>query len=280
MGVDLHTHSTASDGTVEPAELAREAKAAGLLALALTDHDTTAGVDECGEVCSDLGVTFVPGIEVSCERGRERGTLHILGYFVDGDDAGMVAMCEKQGKARADRVPLMLDGLRDAGVEIDEADVTNEAGEAAVGRPHVATVMMRHGYVGSVDEAFARYLGPGGAGFVRKDVVTAEEAIGVIHGAGGIAVLAHAVQLRCRDDDDLNETVERLKGWGLDGIEAIHPDHDGEWVDRVMGLAARLGLITTGGSDYHGSRKPQRLGSMNVDDEVYQRLSTAREKRG
>jgi predicted metal-dependent phosphoesterase TrpH len=281
MAVDLHSHSTASDGTDTPGALARLAHQVGLRALALTDHDTTAGLAECAAGCAECGVDFVPGIEISCDRGAERGTLHILGYFVSAASSELRQVCDKQQAARNQRVPLILARLADADIHLSADDVQRESGGGvAIGRPHIASALLRAGVVGSITEAFERYLGYGGAAFVRKEVVSAGEAIDAIHAAGGLAALAHPIQLRCRDDDDLSRMIEGLTDRGLDGLEQFHPDHDRSWTERIGNLAGRFGLLVSGGSDYHGTRKRQPLGSIGVADQVYVSLLRKKDRRG
>ncbi len=283
---DLHTHSTASDGTDAPGDLPRLVKAAGLGAWALTDHDTTAGLGEAAAASKRLGVKFVPGIELSAdpdvlETGTSRGTLHVLGYYIEADDPGLAELAVTLRDARAQRNPALIANLNQLGVRIDYDEVLAAAGvqpgsadadTAIIGRPHVAQVLVDKGYVKSIHDAFQKYLGRGGAAFVRKDRLSAQRAIDAIHAAGGVAVLAHPVQLRL-DTDTLEHTVARLKDLGLDGLETRHSDHGPADVELLDGFAARFTLLTTGGSDYHGARKAIDLGSQRVPMAVYEELS-------
>lgn len=284
---DLHIHSTASDGTVDPAELAVLAKDAGLAAIALTDHDTTAGLVACERACAEAGIAFVPGIELSADPTRirmsrtaaqesvRRGTLHILGLFVRHDEPRLLKVQEKLLRARADRNPRMIAKLNELGVRIDYQEVIDEAGGQVVGRPHIAAVLLRKGYVKSIQDAFARYIGEGAAAYVGKDRLSPDEAIDAIHRAGGLAMLAHPVQLRCANLDELRLVVRSLRDAGLDGIETRHSDHRPIDVEQFEQLAAEMGLLTTGGSDFHGSRKNIALGSQRVPFEVYEQLKDA-----
>ena len=291
MFCDLHTHSTASDGTDSPEALPALAQAAGLAALALTDHDTTAGLPAAQAAADIIGLAFIPGIELSADpaslfarhaadEAPSRGTLHLLGYFVRHDDPKLLRVQDRLRKARAQRNPEMVERLNELGVRIDYDDVLAAAGADAdpasvVGRPHIAQVMLQKGYVRSIHEAFSRYLGEGGAAYVRKDRLSAEDAIAAIRAAGGLAFLAHPVQLKL-EPDELEHAVRRLLDLGLHGIETRHSDHTPADVQRFEALAARLNLATTGGSDYHGSRKATPLGAAGVPLSVYDRLREAR----
>jgi len=279
---DLHLHSNASDGTDEPADLPRLCKAAGLSAFALTDHDTVAGVAACAAAAKKQKIDFVPGIELSVDpdvdnTGEPAGTLHLLGLFIDPDHPWLGEITQALTRARAERNPEIIRKLSGLGVRIAYDEVLNLAGPGTtVGRPHIAQVLVKKGYVKSVHEAFAKYIGSGGAAYARRDLMTAKEAIKGVHAAGGLALLAHPVQLRLPDEDRPGEAlahvVGRLKAQGLDGLETRHSDHAPADVARFEALADRLNLLTTGGSDYHGSRKSIQLGHAAVPRGVYERL--------
>lgn len=289
---DLHMHSTASDGTLAPGALGPLAASLGVHAIALTDHDTTRGLPACAEGCMAAGVAFVPGIELSADAaalrvsaapGEKLGTLHILGLFVRHDDSELHKIHERLLAARLERNPQIIRNLQGLGVEIEYAEVLAIAAASdtqIIGRPHIAQVMVKKGYVKSVQDAFARYIGEGKPAYARKDTLSPQHAIDAIHHAGGLAVLAHPIQLRCRDDDELAHCVTRLKSLGLDGIETRHGDHTSAEVERYGKLARKLGLLVSGGSDFHGDRKPVKLGSQGVPAEVYENLREAWEKRG
>ena len=297
MFCDLHTHSTASDGTNTPEELAALAQRAGLAAIALTDHDTTAGLDACAAACRRAKLRFVPGIELSADPGAVRaledgsadseaggrsGTLHVLGLFVRGDDAELLRIYDWLLEARRERNPQIIANLNRLGVRIDYdevVDLTESLGTKVVGRPHIAQVLLRKGYVKSIHEAFARYIGEGAAAYARKDRLSPADAIAAIHHAGGLAALAHPPQLRCADAAELEHVVAKLKDLGLDGIETRHSDHSATQVEQYEKLAHRFGLLTTGGSDYHGTRKALDLGSQKVPLSVCDDLHAAWQQR-
>lgn len=292
MRVDLHTHSTASDGTDNPADLPRLVKQAGLDGFALTDHDTTAGLASAAASAKAAGIFFVPGIELSVhadpfathtptdEDPPSAGSLHLLGYFVRTNCPQLKQIEERLREARATRNPQIIEKLRTLGVKISEQDVLDAAGVGdslgnhAVGRPHIAQVLLQKGYVKSMHEAFARYLGPGGAAYTPRELPTAREAIDAIHAAAGVCVLAHPVHLGL-SPADLEHTIAKLADLGLDGIETHHSDHEVGDSRRLSTLAQRFDLITTGGSDYHGSRKAIALGSVIAPADAVQRLEEA-----
>jgi predicted metal-dependent phosphoesterase TrpH len=245
---------------------------AGLGALALTDHDTTAGLADCAAACAMAGVAFVPGIEISADRGKPTGSMHILGYFIDPANPELAAVSAELERARNERAPQIVEKLNALGVEITMAEIIEQTASAMIGRPHIAAVLKRKGYVGSVREAFERYIGQGAPAFVRKDNLPTERAIAAIHAAGGLAVLAHPIQLRCADDAELEQTVRRLADEGLDGLEVYHSDHSPAVAARYGELAAQLGLLVSGGSDYHGEAKSVEIGSQHVPAAVLERL--------
>jgi predicted metal-dependent phosphoesterase TrpH len=290
MFCDLHMHSTASDGSDPPEALPALAAEAGLSAMALTDHDTTAGLAECEAAADEQGIAFAAGIELSADpasvdqpskRGRTAGggesaagTLHILGYFIQPEDPGLARLQKRLAEARHQRNPAMIARLQDLGVDLTHEEVT-ELAEAeqsqAPGRPHIARLLMQKGCVKSMHEAFARYIGSQGAAYVRKDRLSAAEAINAIHQAGGLASLAHPVQLEL-SGPELEHAVARLADLGLDAIEAHHSDHQPADVKHFQRLAERFRLAITGGSDYHGNRKRVALGSQHVPMAVYEQL--------
>lgn len=277
---DLHLHSTASDGTDAPQDLPRLAKQAGLAAVALTDHDTTAGLAACASAAAKAGIDFVPGIELSADPASlsaasdgPRGTLHVLGYFIRHDDPALAKVQQRLRKARDQRNPEMVEKLDELGVRIRYEDVVALAEGGVVGRPHIAQLMVQRGYVKSIHEAFTRYLGESGAAHVRKDRLSVQVALDAIHAAGGLACLAHPVQLRLPSRDHLEHVLRRLKDMGLDGLETRHSDHTPADVDRFEKLADRFELLTCGGSDYHGSRKSVAMGSQRVPAAVYEALA-------
>ena len=253
--VDLHSHSTASDGAFAPAVVVQEAHKAGLAAIALTDHDTTAGLSEAQAESERLGIRLVPGIELSAvENDHET---HILGLHLGSTapiDARLAALREMR-RARASRI---VDLLNANGVRITFESVLQQAGSAAIGRPHVARALIAEGWAVDSRDAFDRYLASGRPGFVPKEQLTVRDAIALIHAAGGIAIVAHPGQHGTR------ERIELLKDDGLDGVEVRHPGHSNEDITRLMALVEHFGLVPSGGSDWHGVPGPRTLGVMRV----------------
>lgn len=254
--VDLHAHSTASDGSRSPTELVQAAKRAGLAAVALTDHDTVAGIPEARQAAAQLGIGIVPGVELSAVEGAEE--THMLGLHL-GDTVALehrLAELRAMRRTRAERIVARLNEL---GVRIEMADVLEHAAGGAIGRPHVARALIAHGWAMDFRDAFARYLGSGCPAYVAKDDLPITEAIALIHDARGIAVLAHPAGAGTR------ARIESLAALGLDGIEVLHPSHGSEDVARLGALADHFGLVRSGGSDWHGAGDGARvLGAMRV----------------
>jgi predicted metal-dependent phosphoesterase TrpH len=261
--IDLHTHSTASDGTVRPEELMRRADGERLAAVALTDHDTTAGLAAARGAAAELPeLRFVPGIEISAE--YEPGSLHILGLGIDEHTAAARELNAWLHAVREERNRKLVARLQVLGVGIDMDDVHAAAPAAVagqpriIGRPHVAEALRRKGYVQTLHEAFQQHIGKGAPGFVDKRRMDPLEAVRQIRCARAAAVIAHPIQLGC-DEDGLDRLVRWLADAGLDGIEAYHCDHGVRETERYLDVARRFGLMATGGSDFHGSAKPEAL---------------------
>ncbi|MFE5891470.1 PHP domain-containing protein [Streptomyces sp. NPDC056468] len=266
MRIDLHTHSTASDGTDTPAELVLGAAAAGLDVVALTDHDSTRGYAEAIAALPQ-GLTLVTGAELSC---RFDGiSMHMLAYLFDPEEPALLAERELVRDDRVPRAQGMVAKLNGLGVPVTWEQVLRIAGEGSVGRPHVASALVELGVVPSVGDAFTEdWLADGGRAFVEKHETDPFEAIRLIKAAGGVAVFAHpAASKRGRTVPE--SAIADLAAAGLDGIEVDHMDHDPDTRARLRGLAKELGLLTTGSSDYHGSRKTCVLGEYTTDPEVY-----------
>lgn len=261
--VDLHAHSTASDGTRPPDEVVREAKRVGLAAIALTDHDTLDGIAPATEAGAELGVRIVPGIELSAVEGDSE--THILGLHLSDTrrlEAQLVALRDMR-RGRAERI---VQRLNELGVRIEFASVLEQAGGGAIGRPHVARAMIAEGWAVDFRDAFDRYLGSGRPAFVQKERLTIVDAIGAIHAAGGLAVLAHPAQGGTRD------RIEAFARAGIDGIEIRHPSHTPEDVARLTALVDFFGLLPSGGSDWHGAAEGARtLGMMRVPESWLER---------
>jgi predicted metal-dependent phosphoesterase TrpH len=244
---DLHLHSTCSDGTLAPRALVALAREVGLRAIALTDHDTLDGLAEARGAADAAGIEFVSGVELTCDLdGRN---IHLLGYLFDEGDRALAACLADTRRRREARGREMVERLAALGVHVPFDAVQREAGTSPVGRPHVARALVATGAVGSIDEVFRRFLADDGPAFVRADVVSSADAIAMIRAAGGAAVMAHPALYRGRRDFEM---VERLAEQGMTGVEVWHPKHRAEETARLVALAARLGLIATGGSDFHG----------------------------
>ncbi|MFJ9729903.1 PHP domain-containing protein [Streptomyces sp. NPDC101169] len=266
MRIDLHCHSTASDGTDTPAELVRNAAAAGLDVVALTDHDTTRGYAEA-IAALPAGLTLVTGAELSC---RVDGvSMHMLAYLFDPEEPGLLAERELVRDDRVPRAQGMVARLNELGVPVTWEQVERIAAGGSVGRPHVATALVELGVVPTVSDAFTEeWLADGGRAFVEKHETDPFEAIRLVKGAGGVAVFAHPAAVK-RGRTVPESVIAELAAAGLDGIEVDHMDHDADTRARLRGLAGELGLLVTGSSDYHGSRKTVSLGAYTTDPEVY-----------
>ena len=247
--IDLHTHSTASDGKLSPAELMRHAQAVGIEVIALTDHDTLSGLEEASGEAARIGVELIPGVEISAE--NDPGTLHMLGYFVDTSDAELVETLSWLRGGRDDRNHIILSKLAELGCPLEWDEVASFAGGESMGRPHIASAMVNRGYVSSFNDAFDRYLGKGAAAYTDRDKMTPEIAIKCIRSAGGLPVLAHPQTLSL-SDDELSDLLSRLTSMGLAGVEVYYYSHSEEETALYSSLARKYGLIVTGGSDFHG----------------------------
>jgi predicted metal-dependent phosphoesterase TrpH len=252
---DLHTHTTASDGTFTPTELVQAAKAAGLTYLAVTDHDTTAGVAEAQRVGQELGVKIIPGVELSAEGAP--GKCHLLGLGIDPAYAPMTDTLRTLSEARRARNEKMAARLRSLGVAITLEEVTIAAPPGAnVGRPHFAQVLIDKGFVPDKQTAFDRYLGDSAAGYVEKETLSPAEAITLIHDAGGMCFIAHPGLLKLYSHETDETRMRALKALGMDGLEAYYSAYSPVQSERFIRLAQKLDLLVTGGSDFHGANKP------------------------
>ncbi|WP_406219701.1 PHP domain-containing protein [Streptomyces canus] len=266
MRIDLHCHSTASDGTDTPAELVRNAAAAGLDVVALTDHDTTRGYG-AAIAALPVGLTLVTGAELSCRIGGV--SMHMLAYLFDPEEPALLAERELVRDDRVPRARGMVAKLQELGVPVTWEQVARIAGDGSVGRPHVATALVELGVVASVDDAFTDgWLADRGRAWVEKHETDPFEAIRLVKGAGGVTVFAHPGASK-RGHTVPESAIAEMAAAGLDGIEVDHMDHDEDTRVRLRGLAKELGLLTTGSSDYHGSRKTVALGEYTTDPEVY-----------
>jgi hypothetical protein len=269
--IDLHTHSTASDGTQTPAELVRAAHAAGLDVVALTDHDTSEGWDEAAGAADELGITLVRGLEIST-RFSGRGA-HLLAYLPDPTYEPLAHALQLILDGRNARVPIALERLRELGYDIHLDDVHRAGGEtAAYGRPHIADALVASGAFDNRDEVFAALLNPGRPAYVDRYAAPLEEMLRTVAEAGGVSVLAHPWGRHGPETIGTTE-LARLKELGLAGIEVDHQDHDAEARERLRAIAAELDLLVTGSSDHHGDGKvDHELGCNTTSPEVLERL--------
>ncbi len=270
--VDLHVHSNRSDGTWSPKAMVQAAKERGLVAVALTDHDTVEGVEEAVEAGKRHGIEVVPGLELSTELGQSE--VHVLGYFLDIDSPNLHQLLVRMREGRRTRVDQMVRQLQSLGMDIKLEEVHADAGSGAIGRPHVARVLVRKRYAASVRDAFDRLIGRGKPGYVPRPKLDPLQAISAIQAASGIPVLAHPGLVA-----EMLPIGDFVQG-GLMGIEVYYPEHRAEMITRFLTIAEHYGLIATGGSDCHGpgAKAHTTLGYPRVDYRVVQQLSDA--KRG
>lgn len=266
--LDLHTHSTASDGLPTPTELVTMAHEAGLTMIALTDHDTTNGLAEAQAVGAACGVEVVPGIEINTYLPHERGEAHVLGYYFDTANPDLQAFLTFLRDVREKRGERMVALLREQGYDVTWERV-RELAQGAVGRPHVAQALMEKGYAESISDAFNRYISPGRPAYVPRFKMVPEDAVRLLRSVRGVPVLAHPMRLYGLEDD----LLPRLMAAGLLGLECYYGDYDEPTVEHLLALAEQHGLTATGGSDYHGpGRHPTPLGARYVPPEAAEQL--------
>ena len=251
--LDLHLHTTYSDGSQPPATVLEMAERANVTALAITDHDTLDGIPEAIDIGKKLGIEVIPGVEISSRWGESE--LHILGYFLDCKDPALHQRLASLRESRHTRNPRIIDKLNALGLALTYEEVRELAGTESVGRPHIARVLMKKGYVKSAKEAFDRYLADGAAAYVPRDLPDPSEAISWIRSAQGIPVLAHPVWVK-QKEVGMQRVCTQLKAEGLLGIEVHYSTHNPQQTAQYLEIARRLDLLVTGGSDYHGLTKP------------------------
>jgi len=272
--IDLHAHSTASDGSYRPAELVRLAKKAGLKAMAFTDHDTTDGLAAALAASAELGVEVIPGVEISAQFTDD--TMHILGYFLDFRSGRLAERLAVLKQARKDRNPRIIAKLNALGIAITMEQVERLSGGGQVGRPHIARALLESGYVSSLQQAFDIYLRNGGKAYVPKYRFPPAEAMDMIREAKGVPVLAHPFTLGLGSAFALKNLVMELKGLGLAGLEVYYSEHTPEQEALYLKLTQELDLLVTGGSDYHGLNKPEiTLGAMPSQEKLTYHLVEA-----
>ncbi len=279
-GIDLHIHSTASDGTLSPAEIFKLAQKLKLKAIAITDHDTIDGSKEALQAGIPSSVKFLTGVEISASSPpsiSSAGSFHILGYSIRLDDPQLNKTLSVLQQARKNRNPQIVKRLNSMGFEFSLEDVASEIGDGQLGRPHIARYLVKKGFVKSINEAFNKYLAQDKPAYVDKYRVDCSRAIEIILDAGGIPVLAHPILLNL----DKNETINLfalLKDMGLKGVEVYYPEHPPDMIAFYSKLAQRYGLLKTGGTDFHGSLKPDiQMGSGRGDFfvpyDIYEKLA-------
>jgi len=270
--VDLHLHSTASDGECPPDDVILRARGAGLAAVALTDHDTLDGVAAAEAAGQRLGVRVIGGCEFSV--AAPWGEMHLLGYFLPPDCPALNRFLQDARADRRRRGQGMVQRLRSLGLDIELEDLLTEAGGGAIGRPHVARALLRRGLVASVNDAFDRFIGKGRPAFVEKDLPLLRSVADIVHSVGGLVSAAHL------KDRGTRAVLRRFKQDGLDAVETRHPSHDPEIRARLTDHALALGLLRTGGSDWHGEDNGGMthapMGSQDVPYEWLERLEAAR----
>jgi 3',5'-nucleoside bisphosphate phosphatase len=273
--IDLHTHSTASDGIYSPTELLHRAKDIGLRVLALTDHDTTDGVDEAAQAARTLDIDFIPGIEINTDVSG--GEVHVLGYFVEYERPAFQAIIKVLRDARERRGQRMVELLNERGVNVSW-DRVREIAQGAVGRPHVAKALLEAGYVQTIGEAFDKYIGTTCFAYVPRYRLTPEDAVGLIASANGLPVMAHPVDLPGLDE--LRNWLPGLHEAGMVGLETYYGPYTPENERALRALADEYDLIPTGGTDFHGPGiHPTPLGGRHVPYEAVERLKAEAAKR-
>ena len=268
-GYDLHTHSNRSDGTLPPAEVMVLASQRDLAGVALTDHDTFDGLEEAAAAASGLGLDFVPGVEFSAE--YDGASLHILGYWVDPDDAAIEAELLRLTATRFRRGEMIVEKLHELGFDISIERVRALAGGDAIARPHIAEAMVEAGIVADEKEAFDRYIADDGLAYVPKHALPPMDALRLIGDAGGVCVLAHPGMWRGNDTVP-DELIEQMATAGMVGLEVQHPDHDDDMRAKYAAIAERLGLVATAASDCHGERYGFRMGEERTNAETFAEL--------
>lgn len=266
--VDLHAHSTASDGELSPADLVQFAVERGLAVLALTDHDTVAGLDSALAAAQDVGLDLIPGVELSAD--VTQGEVHVLGYLMDWHDPHFTNMLEKFQEGRYGRAEKMARKLTALGAPVSFERIKEIAGDASLGRPHVAQALVEAGHVATVIEAFDRYIGRNGPAYVERFRITPEEAVTLILQAGGVPVLAHP--------REVTNWVLPLVRAGLVGLEVYYSVYDDATIQALAQLARQYDLITTGGSDFHGLNKMGHMSGLGEVSVPYQAVQRLREK--
>lgn len=280
VSIDLHIHSTASDGTLAPTEIITQARNLGLAAIAVTDHDTVDGVLQILQRGLPANIHFITGVELSAappDRYPCRGSLHLLGYGFQPDDLDLAHQLRKLQDARRNRNPQIIAKLQALGISITTAELETPDGNRQTGRPHIAQLLLAKGVVSSFDEAFDRFLGNDKPAYIDKYRIPSRQAIQLIRQAGGVPVLAHPALIQPTRPWSVEDLLIELKSYGLQGLEVYYPEHSREQTQQFHALARRHDLVVTGGTDFHGAIKPEiemgrADGSFRVPFHVYEQL--------
>jgi len=262
---DLHVHTSESDGTFTPKQLVKEALSRGLSAIAIVDHDTVGGIPEARAAAREEDLEVIAGIELTAQHDNQE--IHILGYFLDCQNKALLEKLKLVQLNRIERVHKIINNLEQEGVKLNPQAVFDISGKGTVGRMHIARALLKEGWVTTTAEAFRKYIGDKSPAYVLGFNLSPQEAINLIKGSGGVAVLAHPYMLH---NDEL---ITQLAGYGLQGIEVYYPEHSQSMVNFYLDLAKKLNLLVTGGSDFHGSVKPDiKLGAIKIPIELVEKL--------
>jgi len=272
--IDLHAHTSASDGTYSPKELVTLAKSEGIEAIAITDHDTIEGVPEALEAGEKIGLEVIPGVEISID--HQPGSMHVLGLFLDIKNKKLIEYLTGLQTSRSSRNPKIIEKLNELGLAISMEDVQKISGGGQVGRPHIAAALLQDGYVSSNQQAFDKYLKKGAIAYFERNRLTREETVDMIHGAGGLVILAHPHTLGV-NGSSFSYLMSELKEVGFDGLEVFYNSHSQTDEDRLMKIVDKNGFIISGGTDFHGQNKPSiklgvGYGNMAIPYEVLQEM--------
>jgi predicted metal-dependent phosphoesterase TrpH len=271
--IDLHCHTTASDGIKTPAELIDYAISKNLSVIAITDHDTISGLKEATDYALKKKFTLIPGIEFSID--YKGGSFHLVGLYVDYNYTPLIEKTAHLHKVRDNRVFRIIDDLKIHDIEVPIEDVLHESAGGAIGRPHVARALVKHGYANNINEVFKKYLVKGKPGYVKKERIKLEEAVPLIKGAGGISIIAHPVSLNCKNLSDFENTIKEFIDKGVEGIEIYSSMHKPSDINDFLNIATKYNLIVSGGSDFHGD-KDEKIGyylpSKPIPYNIYERI--------
>ena len=276
--IDLHIHTSASDGTYSPKDIVSLAFKKNLRAIAITDHDTIEGTAEAVREGKKVGLEVIPGVEISVEWNNS--SIHILGYYIDGTKKVLSSELNNLIRYREERNPRIIEKLNSLGIDISYDEVKTAAGGGTIGRPHFAQILIEKGYVKNGNEAFRKYLQRGASAYVDKKRLSPQEGIHLIEEAGGIAVLAHPFMIDSIGENKMEELILKLKQMGIKGIEALYPTHTVQQTLQLKTIAEKYNLLLTGGSDFHGKQKPKihlgtGFGKLRVPYELVIRMKKA-----